>query len=819
MKLVTTTAFLSTLGLSLAKTSTTLDRTSGSFLQSITRADSPSDPVKYHSFLLEACLSLSSQYNFECPESHNASVTSDQLQNRKNVPTECDCWSPEYLGTVVNCIQYNHSIDGFVNIQKRASPPRPTFNAAALALSNLVSMCHHYNSVMSLPYLNVVYSNSTPYLVGFTELPSNELSTLYSPITFPEHQIQAKARSVRPKVKFSGFFFGEILLSYFAFFLLCATIVNIIKKAVPQKYLVKLLQAKPIGLFRKHIAYPALVSHRHATPVKKFGSMVHIGLPTRAQTLILLGYYIMFIVFNFVKYDAKSSANLYPDPYYQKLARLIAIRTGQMAISQLPLIFLFAGRNNFMQFLTGWSYDTFMVYHRWVARAMYTCAFIHAVCLTHLYIDVLNEKFAQSAFWRWGAVGVVAGALLLFGSLRIFRVRFYEVFLVCHWLFAIAFTMAVWSHTKNVGKEQWIIASVAVWALDVFLRFVKLILSNVNSTGHATLSPNKSLVKMKITYSNKWHTAPGSHIFLYFKTPWYYSWQSHPFSSYPSPIPGEEDKIVVCFKKYEGITKHIARDLEAAPNHQKKYHIMLEHYGHSFALHSYSSVGIIAGGIGITAVLGYAMKLKSYSRNNPVSFHWVVRDPDDVLFFAAELKSLIISGGMSVYVYITSNRLLRKFNGSNKSNATVVPQNSADQNNNDSNSFSYNSTEPIREIVTTNSIPHSHSHSSSTSETKHDNSTLGYGEEKPEDAYSVSSISSENRVKADIEQITGCTVFYGRPNLTEIVNQQIEVAPSSTGFFVCGAPAMNDAMRKAVSKQMDKCKDGQIGLCLEEYSW
>lgn len=45
--------------------------------------------------------------------------------------------------------------------------------------------------------------------------------------------------------------------------------------------------------------------------------------------------------------------------------------------SSLPLLFLFGGRGNIFIILTGWSYRTFNVFHRWIARFLLLQAIVH----------------------------------------------------------------------------------------------------------------------------------------------------------------------------------------------------------------------------------------------------------------------------------------------------------------------------------------------------------------------------------------------------------------------------------------------------------
>lgn len=52
-----------------------------------------------------------------------------------------------------------------------------------------------------------------------------------------------------------------------------------------------------------------------------------------------------------------------------------------MAINNLPVMWLFATRNNFLLWATGWDFATFNMFHRWIARACGLEVFVHGMCV------------------------------------------------------------------------------------------------------------------------------------------------------------------------------------------------------------------------------------------------------------------------------------------------------------------------------------------------------------------------------------------------------------------------------------------------------
>lgn len=426
-------------------------------------------------------------------------------------------------------------------------------------------------------------------------------------------------------------------------------ILNFLKKKSPG-FVNDASKLSIISIIRQKISNPALFARKHSVPLK--WGPINAALPTRAQGWILTGYFIVFIVFMFIKYDAKDRAVLY-DPEERQLSRQIGDRTATIAMSQLPMVFLFAGRNNIMLWLTGWSYDTFNLYHRWTSRVMYISAFVHAISYTILYKDTLGEVYQEEGYWKSGATSIAAGAFVLFFALRHFREHMYEIFLFLHWVFVIIFVIAVLAHTGDVGGIGWIIVSIGIWGFDRLVRLYKMFNSGTHCIAQAQAFANNTIVKLKISYSNKWTPLPGAFVFVYFKKPVSGSWQSHPFSCYPSPVAGEENKLVLCIRARNGKTKKLAQEVSMYQSRIEQIPVIIENYGQRFPLENFNTIVLIAGGVGVTAVYSYACQLNDLGDTRQISFIWIVKSTEDLEWFSEELENLEKGGNISITIYIT----------------------------------------------------------------------------------------------------------------------------------------------------------------------
>jgi hypothetical protein len=66
--------------------------------------------------------------------------------------------------------------------------------------------------------------------------------------------------------------------------------------------------------------------------------------------------------------------------------RYFADRLGNLMSASLPWLWLFAARNNPFLYLTGWSYRTFNIFHRWIARILVVEAIVHGSSFSAFYV-------------------------------------------------------------------------------------------------------------------------------------------------------------------------------------------------------------------------------------------------------------------------------------------------------------------------------------------------------------------------------------------------------------------------------------------------
>lgn len=526
----------------------------------------------------------------------------------------------------------------------------------------------------------------------------------------------------------------------------------------------------PVLFFRKHISNSALFRRKHSTPVKYGMGLVNMSLPTRAQALVLFGYLIMNVVFLVIRYDVFEGNIRFPE-ISRQVCFYVGDRAGILAVSHFPLMVAFAGRNNVFLWLTGWSFDTFNTYHRWLSRMMFTLGFIHAICFTVFYH--INHRYTHEftiTFMKWGAVSITAGGLILFFALRHFRENFYETFLFIHWVLVGVFFAGMWCHlaTDSLPFRDYIYTAIALWGFDRVARILRIFVSSINSKAQVELHP-QNIIKFKIKYSHMWNAKPGSYVFVHFLRPVWTFWQSHPFSCYPSPISGEENHLVLSVRVRDGRTKKLAQYL-AKNQGQSLIPILLDSpYGHRFPIANSNTIVFIAGGIGVTATYSYACQLRETGETKRIIFIWVIRNHENVDWFKDELNYIGQRNNIDIQLYITDENDPSRFRNGDKSSGHMFRE----------------------------------------AELSLDEAT----EEKTEKDTSLlaSPATAQYSVFNNI-------ISYGRPNFKSIVDGIIADAPGSVGVMVCGPDGLNDDIRKYVTQNIDKGQ-GRVDLYVEAFNW
>ncbi|KAI4179261.1 MAG: hypothetical protein L6R41_007946 [Letrouitia leprolyta] len=157
---------------------------------------------------------------------------------------------------------------------------------------------------------------------------------------------------------------------------------------------------------------------------------------------------------------------------------VFADRTSLVFVANLPLLYLFAAKNQPIKILTGYSYETLNIFHRRLGEAMCLLALLHSVGMVGVWYTILRPtgfglaRFLLSKIILLGTGAFVAYELLYFSSLRSFRQRWYELFLALHVSLQVIALVLVWFHHHN--SRPYVGAALAIFLIDRLIYRVAL---------------------------------------------------------------------------------------------------------------------------------------------------------------------------------------------------------------------------------------------------------------------------------------------------------------------------------------------------------
>ncbi|GES63109.1 metalloreductase [Aspergillus terreus] len=392
------------------------------------------------------------------------------------------------------------------------------------------------------------------------------------------------------------------------------TVVNILNRflAVQRLRDTTLTPSKPKSLFfSTYATLTAIVreaSYATLPPLSIGGRTVHFA--PLGPLAIVLANLVVVLVFCFYKLDTTN----------QWKWEDVGYRTGFVALAQLPLIFLLAGRQNLIGLFVGMSYERLNWFHRWVARTLWLTATIHMGFwfrswgrYNYIVHQLRNDALAKRGFAAWCIL-----TFIVLTSMAPVRRLSYEIFVLQHLVTFVGFVVAVWLHAPAEVKV-WVWISIGFLVFDRVARYAWATYANLSifhpsSKNHPLWANRASFTPLpgnvtRITIENpgvRWK--PGQHVFLTCHS--IAPLQSHPFTI--SSIP-DDNKMEFLVRAEKGGTKRFFRYASKSHNIlgtsdttpvQKFRTVFIDGpYGRIRSLRQFDSVVLIAGGMGITYTL------------------------------------------------------------------------------------------------------------------------------------------------------------------------------------------------------------------------
>ena len=393
-----------------------------------------------------------------------------------------------------------------------------------------------------------------------------------------------------------------------------------------------------------------------------------LRLPTAGRTMLILTNAVLLIVLCFYGFDLSD----------RWMRETIGYRSGFVTIGQLPLIFLLAGKNNMVGYLTGISYERLNWIHRWCARCMLLTATIH---MGYFFADwapfnyIGTQLKENTLVWK----GVVAWAMLVwivFSSMTPIRGWCYELFVLQHLVSFAVMVGFIYIHTP-VEVHNYIWFPVGFFWFDRVVRVLRLLYANLaifhpqsQRDGQmsavwackAEFTPLPHNTTRVVIKNPPIHWAPGQHVFLSCHS--IVPFQSHPFTIASIPADGKMEFVV---KAETGGTRRFFRHAErshglpASDQTCAKTVTIEGPYGCLRPLRQFDSVVLLAGSTGATFTVpllrdilqgwnemvapspGFSpffFRRPQGSATRHVRFVWIVKSQGQLGWFSAQLSTV-----------------------------------------------------------------------------------------------------------------------------------------------------------------------------------
>ncbi|KAG6876311.1 hypothetical protein C0993_004095 [Termitomyces sp. T159_Od127] len=357
------------------------------------------------------------------------------------------------------------------------------------------------------------------------------------------------------------------------------------------------------------------------------------------------------------------------------------VRTGWVAVSQLPIAIALATKNNILGSLMGFAYEKVRTLPSFrgvcnlsfptssttstvfsvssssspsTSTAWATVSVCHTYSLRTLTLPVYKWSIAgtfQASIQRpsviWGLVGLVAFDCIFFFSLSFWRHRFHNIMLPVHVASLAVALPAIWKHKPSTMR--WICACIGIYALDRLCRVLKTRLS----TATLRALPALGCTRVEVPHINGgWRAGQHVRLRVLSSAMGRLAWaEAHPFTI--ASVADGEEGIVLLVKKSGRWTQRLYDLAQSSgateAGRERRVSVLVEgpYGGPCHAIFaSYSAAVFIVGGSGITFALAaidalIRADLAGRSRVKSITLIWSVQDPAALRPLLPRLAALV----------------------------------------------------------------------------------------------------------------------------------------------------------------------------------
>ena len=407
-------------------------------------------------------------------------------------------------------------------------------------------------------------------------------------------------------------------------------------------------------------------------------------MPVRMHAIVIIGYVALNVIFCCIEYEI-----IYPNTVFtckkgQKFVS-IADRTGIIGTVQLPLVYLFSTRNNIFGNLTGLSYRSFQMFHKWTSRVVFVLLVLHCSFFL-LFVNVRGDYIDRWGLLKWRCANTAFIAVSVTIAVSFFKRFIYEFFKYTHQALIIIFSIGAWYHCITLGWIEYLVVAYVVWGMEYVVRVCKIISTGGILKGQCKVIYNNNSermvpesIRIVINHSGWWKPYPGCYCWVKVLRPDMF-WESHPFTVVSATNAKNYNQLVFVIRVKNGITKRLARYISKQSNGECSLNLLVEGpYGNNIPFKQYDKSILIAGGVGLSVIYSIAMDLAQIYRaqilrgkrestmndegndkdivrgdKKLISLVWIVPNFESLMSFRNEIESLTnFKDVLEVQIFIT----------------------------------------------------------------------------------------------------------------------------------------------------------------------
>jgi len=430
-----------------------------------------------------------------------------------------------------------------------------------------------------------------------------------------------------------------------------------------------LLKSRPVRIFSRPWQFVSktkacLTYQPRPIPV------INKTLPSNGTTLAVLAFLGLQIFYAF-----------YNIHFTLKMIFVFADRTALVFVANLPLLYLFAAKNQPIKLLTGYSYESLNIFHRRLGEVMCLLALLHSAGMIGVWYTILRPvgitlvKFLLIKMILLGIGALVAYELIYLTSLGSFRQRWYELFLGLHIVLQAAALVLVWFHHR---RSRWYVGiALAIFLIDRLV--YRMTLKSTTLRALLAVKEDKQTVVLRTAIgadrlqglasrvfgsniTKGWK--PTEHVFLAVPSlAIKHIIQAHPFTiASKAPTEGEDTQLELLVRAQDGFSGDLVRH---AHDHYTVSIRLDGPYGSQSAvqmLQGSDHAVIVAGGSGVAVAwpllwavlndLGNRDLESSLTeaKTKQILFIWIIREKSHLSWLGAEKIKELEARGVRVEI-------------------------------------------------------------------------------------------------------------------------------------------------------------------------